>query len=257
MSKRVFFVLAAFALLLLAPFAALAQQQEPSTVSFVSEWAIPRAQWADYQAFREKTAKPIFDKMLADGTIISWGMYATVVHDESGITHGVWYEATSIAALQRVLDELLKLPTNPIQAGATKHRDYLLRAPLRRSKAANGSNGYLWVSAYQTQPGKGQQWRELWDKYSKPLFDELLANGTLLAYWVEAEQVHTDSPAWVYVVWTTPNADGMDKFFAAASARSEKRSKEENRAIGDAFAAVLVAGAHRDVLARVTHYAQK
>ena len=110
MNKRISILLTAFALLLLAPLAALAQQQEePPTFTYVSEWAIPRAQWPEYQAAREKNTKPIFDKMLADGTIISWGMYVTVVHDESGITHGTWYEATSIAALERVVGELIKL----------------------------------------------------------------------------------------------------------------------------------------------------
>jgi hypothetical protein len=257
MNKRIPILLTALALLLLAPLVASAQQQEPPTFTFVSEWAVPRAQWPEYQAAREKNTKPIFDKMLADGTIIGWGMYVTVVHDESGITHGTWYEATSMAALERVLGELVKLTPSPMQLAATKHRDYLLRSPLRRSKAASGSNGYLWVGAYQIQPGKGQEWRDLWDKYSKPLFEELFGNGAISAYWIELEQVHTDNPAMAYVVWTTPNADGIDKFFSAARARSQKRSAEENRAIGDAFAGVTVAGAHRDFFARVTHYAQK
>jgi len=257
MNKQISILLTAFALLLLAPLVASAQQQEPPTFTFVSEWAIPRAQWPEYQAAREKNTKPIFDKMLADGTIIGWGMYVTVVHDESGITHGTWYEATSIAALERVLGELIKLTPSPTQLAATKHRDYLLRSSLRRAKAGSQANGYLWVGAYQVQPGKGREWRDLWDKNSKPLVEELFANGTISAYWVEGEQVHTDNPGWIYVVWTAPNADAVDKFFAAATARSQKRSAEENRAIGDAFAAVSVAGTHRDFFARVTHYAQK
>jgi len=245
------------ALMLLAPLTASAQAQEPPTFIYVSEWAVPRAQWADWVAYAEKNAKPIFEKAMADGRIIGWGMYTTRVHDESGITHGSWYEATSIAAIEKVGAELAKLPQNTILTAATKHRDYLLRSSLRRAKASSGSNGYLWVNANQIQPGKGQQWRELWDKYTRPLLDEQLANGTLGAYWIEVEQVHTENPGGVYVVWTAPNADSVDKFFGAVAARAQKRSPEENRAIGEAFAGVTVAGSHRDFFARVTHYSQK
>ncbi|MBI3668963.1 MAG: hypothetical protein HY237_04175 [Acidobacteria bacterium] len=258
MNKRVFFVLAALAVLLAGPLMVSAQaQQEPPNFLYVSDWAIPRPQWADWVASNEKNNKPIYDKMLADGTIRDYGMYTTIVHDESGVTHGSWFEATNMAALEKVLAEVGKLPPNPIANAATKHRDYLLRTSLRRVKAASGTNGYLWVSATQVQAGKGQEWRALWDKYSKPLFEELMANGTLLMYEVEVEQVHTDNPGWVYIVWMTANADAMDKFFAAAAARGQKRSAEENRAIGEAFAAVTTPTAHRDYYARVNHYAQK
>jgi hypothetical protein len=258
MSKRVLILLAGFVFVLLAPLAALAQQQEePPTFTFVSEWAVQRAQWADWVAYQDKNLKPIFDKLLADGTIISWGTYVTIVHDESGITHGSWYEANSIAAIERVLGEIAKLGTNPLISTATKHRDYLMRSPLRRANAASGSNGYLWVNANQVQPGKGREWREMFDKYSKPVYDELLANGTILAYWIDVEQVHTDNPNWRYVVYVSPNADALAKVSAAFEAAAQKRGADANRGISRSFADITVAGMHRDFLARVSHYAQK
>ena len=201
MSKRSFFLGTMFVLLLLAPLVASAQQQqEPPTFTFVAEWAIPRAQWADFVAFNEKNGKPALDKLLADGTLIGYGTYATVVHQEERETHGTWFEATSIANIEKALGELLKLPPNPAITTGAKHHDFLLRSPLHRTKAARGTNGYLWVSSTQLQPGKGQEWRELFDKYTKPVYDELLANGTILAYWIDVEQVHTDNPNWRYVV---------------------------------------------------------
>lgn len=257
MSKRVRFILAALALLLIVPLAASAQEQKPTYI-MVSDWGIPRAQWAEWTALSDKNAKPIFEKFSADGTILGWGLYATIVHDESGITHGSWFETASVAGVEKVLAELAKLPPNPIMTAATtKHRDYLLQSQIHQSRAASGSNGYLRVNATLVKPGKGQQWRELWEKYNKPLFDEMLANGTILAYWVEGEQVHTDNPSWVYIVFVTPDADGIDKFFAAAAARSQKRSAEERNAIAESFAGVTEGSAHRDYFARVLSYAQK
>ncbi len=253
MNKRVFLLLAALALMLVAPLMVSAQmQQEPPNFVYVSEWAIPRAQWGDWVASNEKNNKPIYDKMLADGTIIGYGIFSTNVHDESGITHGSWFEATSLAAIEKVLVEVTKLPPSPVANAATKHRDYLLRTSLHRAKAASGKDGYLWVNYTLLQPGKAQEWRGLFDKYVKPVFDDMLANGSLLLYQIESEQVHTDNPNAVLIVYLAPSADALDKFFSAISGIIAK-----NPLLGDAIGAVTVPAAHRDYFARVIHYAQK
>jgi len=255
MSRRKFAFLVC--LLLLAPLAALAQQQEPSTFTDVAEWTIPRAQWAEYEAFNKKNVQPIFEKLLADGTIISWGIFTTMVHQEDRETHGSWFEATSIANLEKALAELIKTPNPIINGTGIKHHDLLLRSPSRRSRAGAGSNGYLWVSSSHVQPGKGQDWRELFDKYTKPVYDELLANGTISSYWLQVEYVHTDNPGWRSVVYVAPNADAIDKVRAAFDAAAQKRGADANRGIGQSFADVTVAGAHRDYAARVISYGQK
>ena len=114
MSKRMIYALV-FVTLLGAPLAALAQTPpEPSTYTYVSEWTIPRAQWADWEAFGEKNARPIFEKLMADGTIQSWGLYVTTLHVEGYPTHGSWFETADIASVYKVLAALAKLPANPI-----------------------------------------------------------------------------------------------------------------------------------------------
>lgn len=253
MSRRIYLLLSVLCLALVAPMVATAQ--EPQTYTFVAEWAVPRAQWDEFTAFWEKNARPVLERLTADGTLVGWGIFASRVHLVDATTHGTWYWANSLAAGQRALDELLKLPPNPATAGA-KHRDYLLRSLIRKDRAASGS-GYLWVGSVQVQPGKGQQWRELWEKYTKPVYDELQANGTISMYELVVEHVHTEDPGTRFVAYVTPSADGLDKVRAALAAAGEKRSAEENRAIGAAFAEVTVAGAHRDFFARVSAYAHK
>jgi hypothetical protein len=256
MIKRISLVLATLLLAISAPLVSRAQQQEPPTYTMVSEWVIPRAQWTEYEAFIKKNTQPVLEKFQADGTILSWGMYATVVHQEERETHGSWFETSSLANIQKVLADIAKLAPNPI-INTVKHHDFLLRAPLRRSRAASASTGYLLVNSTQLQPGKGQEWRALFDKYNKPVYDELLANGTISAYWVHVEQVHTDDPGRRYVVYVVPNADGLDKVGAAFQAAGQKRGAEANQAVGRAFTDVSVAGAHRDYFARIINYGQK
>lgn len=251
MSTKMHLVFAMLCLLLVAPIVASAQQQEAPIYTYVALWNVPRAQWADFTAFREKNNRPVLERMYADGTIVSWGSFATVVHEENGYTHGTWYAATSIAALQRVLEELLKLPPNPAAAGA-KHRDHLLRSLVHRRRTTSTTSGYLSVAAFQAQPGRGGEWLDLWKRYFQPMYDEWLAKGTISAYEVEVEQIHTENPNWRYIVTVAPNAEALDKITAAISALFEK-----NPTLGAAFAPLSVPGAHWDYLARVSAFTQK
>ncbi len=257
MSKRSLIILAAVAAVLV-PLAASAQQQQqqPPVFTYVSDWTIARAQWDDYVAFEKKNVQPIFEKLLADGTLTSWGFYATNVHEENGPTHGSWFEAPSVANIEKALAVLAKAAQNPIINGV-KHRDYFLRTQVRRFKAGSAADGFLWVNYTQLQSGKGQEWRALFDQYIKPLLEGLVADGTFVAYELEAEVIHTDNPDGIYLVYIAPNAEGFDKFLATIDARLAQATPEERRAFNEAFAATTVPSAHRDFFARVLSYAMK
>lgn len=254
MHRRIFLSLA----LLCLPLLAAAQQPEPTVYTFVAQWAIPRDKWDEFTGWMEKSSRPVLDRRLADGTLVGWGQFATVVHEEGGNTHGAWFSATSIAALERVRDELIKLPPSPAALAASKHHDHLLSSFLHRVRPGGSSgSGYFWVTAAQVERGKGEQFRALWDKYVKPTFDELLANGTILAYELAGDYVVTEAPGMRYGWYLVPNAEGEDKVEAAFNAVNQKRTPEERRAISAAFAEVTVAGTFRSNFLRVLSYAQK
>ena len=256
MFRRVCISLLIAGFVLLLPVAAQAPPEPPS-YTFVAEWNVPRAQWAEVTANFEKNSRPVLDRLMAAGTLTGWGSFASAVHSVDGPTHGTWFSASSVANIQKAFDELVRAPVNPAMESA-RHWDYYLRSITSKSKSVSaGSSGYLWVSSTKVQPGKGGEWRDLWEKYGKPVFDELLANGTITSYSVDAEYVHTDDPGWRHIVYTAPSADAIDKFGAATQAANQKRTAEERRAIGDSFAAVTVAGTHRDFFARVVSYAHK
>lgn len=231
-------------------------QAEPPTYTFVAEWAVQRDKWDDFNAAWEKNSKPILERMSANGTLVSWGAYSTVVHLDGEYTHGTWFAANSIGAIERVRGELIKVP-NPAMASTTKHRDYLLRSITRGSRTAGPASGYLWVSSAVVNPGRAGDWRTHWEKYSKAVYDQLLKDGTITWYAVDAEQVHTEASGSRFVVYVTPNADGVDKVNAAFAAANQKRSEEERRAIGSALGDMTVAGAHRDYFAWVSLYWNK
>lgn len=256
MSKRFAFLMAVLCAAVILPLTASAQQAEPSTYTFVAEWAVPRDKWDDFSAGFEKVSKPILERLSANGTLVSWGSFTSVVHLDGEMTHGTWFAANSIAAIERARTELIKAP-NPAMAPATKHRDYFLRSIARGSRTAGPASGYLWVSSSVVQPGKGQDWRAHWDKYSKGVYEQLLKDGVITWYAIDVEQVHTEGSGLRFVVYVTPNADGVDKVNAAFTAANQKRSQEERQAIGSALGDLTVAGSHRDSFAWVSQYWHK
>jgi hypothetical protein len=248
--------LTALVLPALLPCVAAAQQEEKPIYTFVAEWSVPRAQWNEASAFFEKSSRPVLDRMMADGSIVEWARTVSVVHTENGPTHTLWWSGPTIAGIQRVLGEVLKLTPSPALTGA-KHRDRLLRSIVYRSRARGSATGYITLSYTQVQPGKGREWREFYNKYFQPIYEQLLADGTILGYGVDVELVHTEDPG-VRLPWVlVPNAEGLDKVEAAFDAAREKAGPEGVKAYSAALAELVAPGTHRDSLDRVVHYVHK
>ena len=139
---------------------------------------------------------------------------------------------------------------------AGKHSDLFLSRLTGKHRAASGS-GYLRVNSVVVQPGKGAQWLAHWEKYTKPTFDELVANGTLTAYTVQNQYLATMDPNTRFVVTIAPNAESVDKVTAALAAANRKRSADERAAIATALAQLVVPGANRGFMARISAYSLK
>ena len=232
-------------------------QEIPYTVRFVSEWSIPPAQRTAYLTYLDENVKPVFEKLSADGTVLNWGIYTTAVYDENSFSNGCWFEAATMAGIDRVLAQLGRLKQSQLITADVKHRDMLLRTTLRRSKEGSGKDGYYYFNSTLLQPTKRDQWRQWWDKYQKPMYEQFLAEGLVSMYEIEAGEIHTMDPSWVYLAYVAPSAEALDKINAAFQARGNKRNAEESRAISDEYDAVIVAGSHRDYLAHANSYAQK
>ncbi len=229
-----------------------AMAQEAPVYTFLAHWNVPRAQWAEFIAFGEQNAFPVLERMLADGTIVAWGSTVAVVHEQGGTTHEVYWAASSIAGIERAREDLAKLPQSPVLSGA-KHHDHLLQSLIHQGGSIDRTSGYLYVSIEKVQPGRAREWRAVWEKYIKPTYDELLANGTILLYEVSREYVHTEDPRWRYVWYIAASADAQDKVNEAFTAVFEK----EAPAIFAALSAVGIRSEHRDVFRRVLNYAHK
>ena len=79
MNRRMIGVAVGLALVAIAivssPIAFSQMEATPTVYTFVSQFQVPRANWAGYSEDTEKTVVPILEKLTADGTIASWSTF--------------------------------------------------------------------------------------------------------------------------------------------------------------------------------------
>ena len=258
MSRRIVGLLAV-ALLVFCAQAALSQTEQAHPVyTYVSLFQVPRASWAQYAEETEKTVNPVFERQFADGTLVGWGNFETIVHTTDGMTHGAWWSSTSLAGITRVLDELRKAGPRPGQIAATKHEDLLMRTVYSRtSTVSGGGTGYLRVNCTLAQPGKADDFVATIKKYLGATFEDQFKAGNATSYGMDEQYIQTAPGSMRCTVVTFPNADAMNKWAAAIAATLEKMSADDRKAWQDALAGTAVPNSRRDMLARITHSAHK
>ena len=251
MKKRIAGLFVIVLAVMLVPAALPQMEPTPTVYTFVSQFQVPRANWAGYSEDTEKTAVPVLEKLTADGTILSWSTFEQVVHTPDGYTHGAAWSSNSIAGLMKVLDEVRKNGPRPGQIAATKHEDLLMQT--RMYHGGSGTEAYLRVVCSVAKADKPEGYTAMLKKLLVPTFEEQLKEGVATYYGVDEQYVNTSVPSMRCVVITYPNAESMDKWATAINTTMGKWSPAERAE----FAGATVPDSRRDILARITHSGHK
>jgi hypothetical protein len=251
MTKRIVGLLVFVLAVIVEPAALSQMEQMPTVYTYVSQFQVPRANWAAYSEDTEKSFVPVVQKSLADGAILGWSTFETVIHTPDGYTHGAAWSSNSIAGLMKVLDEVRKAGPRPGQIAATRHEDLLMQTSMYH--AGSGTPTYLRVVCSNAKADKPGEYAAALKKYLMPTFDELVAKGAATYYGLDEQYVNTGAPSLRCLVITYPNADGMDKWATAINATLGKMSAADR---GEFFGST-VADSRRDFLARITHSGHK
>lgn len=228
-----------------------AAAQDQNYYTYVSLWAVPRSDWAAFEK-QDQVSASNMQKLVADGTIVAWGNENARVHQEDGYTYAEWFTATSRAALLKALENQWTGATNAAYVSTTKHHDLFLNTIAHGGKTASGGTGYIRVTYWKAKPGAEQALEAHVMKNIKPNLDSAVANGTLLMYNFDKEDVHTAEPGGYNLALVFPNGEAMDKFFSDLAARGK-----EDPATGQTLSNLTVEEAHRDTFGRVTAYGHK
>jgi hypothetical protein len=246
-----------FLMLCLAPLAASQAQNagkaKPPVYTYVAQWEVPRAQWADMTK-ADEADRPILDKLVADGTLIGYGAYTNLIHQEGEPSHGTWFSATSEGNLLKALEAIYAQPglvTAPVQ-GASKHWDQILTGEIYNSKPGKSTDGYLTWSRWEIKPGSMRGYTELSKKVIVPVLEKLLTEGSITSYGELTEDYHTQKLGVVYDYFTVPDAASLDKVNKAFD-----DALANTPGFLDAVRGLTEPGGHRDFMTRLRFMVNK
>ena len=220
--------------------------------TYVAEWDVPRAQWGDMIKVDEQD-KPLLDKLVTDGTLIGYGAFTNLIHQEGEPTHGSWFSATSEGNILKALETIYAHPgsvATPVQ-GASKHWDQILTGNVYNSKPG-ATTGYLTWSRWEVKPGAMRGYTELTKKVLVPVLEKLLAEGSITSYGQLTEDYHQQKVGTVFEYFTVPDAESMDK-----ANKALEDVFENTPGLIDAVRGLTEREGHRDFLTRLRFMVNK
>jgi hypothetical protein len=273
MKKRLFFCLLA---ILLSCISSAAQQAKPQPLIFWYVYTIHPGKEDEFLDLVKTVGQPVRDKLMADGVVQAWGVQASMLRVPGQGTHWIWYVVADWSGIDKVdaamRAQIAKFSSNDSMAAGkkgqkpagsvndrlremadmSKTHDYVTRE-LVSNESSTTPAGVLPYTRYgfvKVKPGKGGDYRRAWEKYNKPVYDKLIADGVILGYGLDVEDVRT-SGEFTHFTWVdTKDLAAMDKLRAAFIADREHRTQEEQDAISNLFGSLLDADATRATVAR-------
>lgn len=222
-------------------------KEKPRMYSYVSFWAIPRAQWGEMQK-SNAADQPVLDKAMASGMIIGYGDDTNLLHTPDGDTHDEWWSAMSMAGLMHLLDQFYSngSSTSSVLQSSTKHWDTIFVSRYYNWHPGSHKGVYTSGSEYKL---KADAPDDAVDMIAKglvvPLMEKFLADGTIVEYEIDTEAYHTDAPGMFYIFYLGANAESLDKVQSGV-----RDAVKANPLSGEAFGSFVDWSAHRDFLAR-------
>jgi hypothetical protein len=251
--KGAFFSLICILAAAIPSLAQSAAQEKAPVYTYVAQWAVPRGQWPDMTK-ADELDRPVLDKLVADGTLMGYGAYTNLIHQEGEPTHGTWFTAGSEGNLLKALEMIYAQPglvNAPVQA-ASKHWDQIFTSSIYNSKPGTSTGGYLTWSRWEVKPGDMRSYNELTKKLLVPVLEKLLAEGSISSYGQLTEDYHTQKLGTIFEYFTVPDYASLDK---ANKALDDVFNN--NPALGDAVRGLLERDGHRDFLTRVRFMVSK
>ena len=196
--------------------------------------------WGDVNKENAAGNQKILAPALADGTLVGYGDAENLIQSAEGFTHANWWQANSWAGVMKAAEGFHKDggSSSPLHVSATKHWDQVFVSGFYNWKTGSWKGAYRYTATYELKP----EWPDpnaaikVLSTFDVPLFEKLLADGTIVEYEIDRELIRTtDSPAkFVYLV-VTPSVEGLDKLTAFVRA-----AVSESPLLGPAFASMTV-----------------
>jgi len=246
-------------------------------LTFWYEYTVNPGKEDDFMDLVKTVGQPVRDKLMAEGVVMAWGVDTPLLRVPGNATHIVWYAVNDYAGVEKVdtamRAQIAKLNDEAAKSGGAKKgqkpaasvtarlaevadmskvHDYLTRDLVIgfSPSSASGSLPFARYNFFKVKPGKGSDLRKAWEKYNKPVFEKLAADGVVIAYGLSVEDIRTDGDFTHYVWYAVKDLGSFDKVRAAFTADRDHRSQEEQDAISHLFVSLQDPDAARSEVLR-------
>jgi len=278
MKTRLFFC---FFVILLSCISSFAQQSQPQMqpLTFWYEYTVNPGKEEEFMNLVKTVGQPVRDKLMADGVVKAWGVETPLLRVPGNATHMIWYAVADYAGVDQVDSamraQIAKLNDEAAKSGVAKKgqkpatsvttrlgeiadlskvHDYLTRDLVIGFAPPSGSGSaalpFVRYNFVKVKAGKGSDFRKAWEKYNKPVFEKLAADGVVMAYGLSVEEIRTDGDFTHYVWYAVKDLASFDKVRAAFTADRDRRSQEEQDSLTSLFVGLQDVDASRSEVVR-------
>lgn len=262
--KRMIVAACAALTLCVAPVVA---QEQPTSYLWVSFVKAKPGQGDALIGEMIKEDSKIFDALVDSGAASDWGVAMPVFHDgKDPYSHVEWITFNGYAGADEFMKKFMEmrqaLGPEGNKAMAEKwaalvepgsHAD-LIVSTLHVGKGAARPASYVDLSYWKANPGKFGDMRRAYLENVAPVYDKLVADGTIINYGLTTPEVHRGQD-WSFMAWTAiENLATLDKIDAAFDAADAARTEEQRKAIQQRNQDNSDWSGHSDQIMMVVHH---
>lgn len=209
----------------------------------------------------------IFDPLVASGAAWEWGIAMPVIHDGGdACSHYEWVVFNGWAGADAFMKKFMELQqaAGPEERKAMADRWDALTVPgshadfITRSVHMGGGKPqratYIHLGYHKANPGRYNELESGYKKYIAPVYDKLVADGTVISYGLETPEIHRGE-SWDFMTWWKSSSlaarDAVDAAFDAANAA---RTEEERKAMREGARENIDWSGHADQVLVVVHH---
>lgn len=157
---------------------------------------------------------PMYDELLANGTLISWGIAIPIQHRlDDDFNYFQWatmadwgkvgelqagFEKLFASRSPEAMKAMQEAYREAVVGGA--HHDWIVRQLVYEQGSAGSPPRYLHMSYYQALPGSYDAVTDFYVKNVKPIYAQLLADGVITSYGMATQELHGEK-GWTHVGW--------------------------------------------------------
>jgi hypothetical protein len=209
----------------------------------------------------------LFDPLVESGAAWEWGIAMPVFHDGGdACSHLEWVVFNGWAGADAFMKKFMELrQSEGAEAGKAmaerwaaitepgSHADFITRG-VHMGAGKPQRAAYIHLSYHKAKPGRFGALEDQYKKYVAPVFDKMVADGTVISYGLETPEVHRGE-GWDFMTWTLLDSLGaMDKIGAGFDAAGAARTDEQREALRKRNQENVDWSGHSDQILMVIHH---